>query len=126
MINIVLPQFILPRVAPVGRILFMYSRINNQSIKATTQQNETIMPIESTIPWEKGGAADLLSLSGIDYLLTIDYFSRWLEVDRMNDTTTTAIIRVLKEHYARWGNPVHPDQRQRTTVHGSTIPEVYV
>ena len=32
MINIVLPPFILPRVAPVGRILFMYSRINNQSI----------------------------------------------------------------------------------------------
>ena len=31
-IKIVLPQFILPRVAPVGRILFMYSRINNQSI----------------------------------------------------------------------------------------------
>ena len=31
-INIVLPQFILPRVAPVGRILFMYSRINNQSM----------------------------------------------------------------------------------------------
>ena len=39
MINSVLPQFILPRVAPVGRILFMYmySRINNQSIKTTRQ-----------------------------------------------------------------------------------------
>ena len=37
-INIVLPRFILPRVAPVGRILFMHSRINNQSI------NQSINP----------------------------------------------------------------------------------
>ena len=58
---------------------------------ATAQQKETLMPIEAILPWEKVGA-DLFSWSGNDYLLTIDYFSGWWEVDRLNDTTTTAVI----------------------------------
>ena len=71
---------------------------------ATAQQKETLMPIESILPWEKMGA-DLFSWSGKDYLLTIDYFSGWWEVDRLNDTTATAVIRVLKAHFGRWGIP---------------------
>ena len=43
---------------------------------ATAQQKETLMPIESILPWEKVGA-DLFSWSDKDYLLTIDYFSGW-------------------------------------------------
>ena len=43
---------------------------------ATAQQKETLMPIESILPWEKVGA-DLFSWSGKDYLLTIDFFSGW-------------------------------------------------
>ena len=71
---------------------------------ATAQQKETLMPIESILPWEKVGA-DLFSWIGKDYLLTIDYFSGWWEVDRLNDTTATAVIRVLKAHFGRWGIP---------------------
>ena len=71
---------------------------------ATAQQKETLMPIESILPWEKVGA-DLFSWSGNDYLLTIDYFSGWWEVDRLNDTTTTAVIRVRKAHFGRWEIP---------------------
>ena len=70
----------------------------------TVQQKETLMPIEFILPWETFGA-DLFSWSGKDYLLTIDYFSGWWEVDRLNDTTTTAVIRVLKAHVGRWGIP---------------------
>ena len=47
----------------------------------------------------------MFSWSGKDYLLTIDYFSGWWEVDRLNDTTATAVIRVLKSHIGRWGIP---------------------
>ena len=71
---------------------------------ATAQQKETLMPIESILPWENVGA-DLFSWSGNDYLLTIDYFSGWWEVERLNDTTTTAVTRVLKTHFGRWGIP---------------------
>ena len=73
-------------------------------ILASVQQKETLMPIESIIPWEKVGA-DLISWSGQDYMLTIDYFRGWWEVDRLNDTTTTAVIRVMKAHFGRWGIP---------------------
>ena len=38
-------------------------------------------------------------------MLTIDYFSGWWEVDRFYNTTTTAVIRDLKSHFARWGIP---------------------
>ena len=71
---------------------------------AKAQQRETLMPIESTRPWEKVGT-DLFFWDGNDYLLTIDYFSGWWEVDRLNDTTATAVIRALKSHFARWGIP---------------------
>ena len=71
---------------------------------ATAQQKETLMSIESILPWEKVGA-DLFSWSGKDYLLTIDYFSGWWEVDRLNDTTATAVIRVLKAYFGRWEIP---------------------
>ena len=47
----------------------------------------------------------MFSWSGKAYLLTIDYPSGWWEVDRLNDTTMTAVIRVLKAHFWRWGNP---------------------
>ena len=63
---------------------------------ATAHQKETLIPIESILPWEKVGADK-------DYLLTIDYFSGWWEVDRLNDTTAIAVIRVLKAHFGRWG-----------------------
>ena len=45
------------------------------------------------------------SRSNKDYLLTIDYFGGWWEVDRLNDTTATAVIRVLKAHFGRCGIP---------------------
>jgi len=37
-------------------------------------------------------AADFFELKGISYLLVVDYFSRFLEVVKLTDTTSTAII----------------------------------
>ena len=71
---------------------------------ATAQQKEIIMPIEYILPLEKV-AANLFSWSGKDYLPTIDYFCGCWDVDRLHDTTTTAVIRVLKAHSGRWGIP---------------------
>ena len=76
---------------------------------ATAQQKETLMPIESILPLEKVGA-DLFSWSGNDYLLTIDYFSGWWKVDRLNDTTKTAVNPCAENTLRKIGNPVHPDQ----------------
>ena len=71
---------------------------------ANAQQKESSMPIEANRPWEKIGT-DLFSWDNNDYLLTIDYFSDWWEVDRLHSTTSTAEIRALKMHFARLGIP---------------------
>ena len=66
---------------------------------------ETLMPHE--IPerqWEKIGA-DLFELNGDHYLVTVDYFSNFWELDRLNSTKSTEVIRKLKAHCARYGSP---------------------
>ena len=53
-------------------------------------------------------ALDLLGpLPGGEYLLvTVDYFSRWMEVDVIYSTTSATIIKCLDSHFARYGVPV--------------------
>ncbi|XP_065180108.1 uncharacterized protein K02A2.6-like [Sycon ciliatum] len=55
-------------------------------------------------PWQRV-AADLFTLDGIDYLITVDYFSRFVEVDQLRTTTSAAIIAALNMHFARHGFP---------------------
>lgn len=70
-----------------------------------SNQKETLMPQEiPSRPWEKVGT-DLFSLEGQDFLITVDYLSNFWEVDRLNDTKSTTIIRKLKTHFARNGIP---------------------
>ena len=61
-------------------------------------------------PWQKLGS-DLFSLEGKDYLVTIDYYSRYFEVDALPDTRSSTVIRKLKAHFARHGIPdvLHSD-----------------
>ena len=53
-------------------------------------------------------ALDLLGpLHGGEYLLvTVDYFSRWIEVDAIYSTTSATIIKCLDSHFARYVVPV--------------------
>ena len=55
-------------------------------------------------PWEKVGV-DLLTLHQKNYLITVDYYSNFWELDRLEKTTSTAVIRKLKAHFARYGIP---------------------
>ena len=50
-------------------------------------------------------AADLFQLENKDYLVTIDYYSNFFEVDRMYSTTFEVVIKKLKAHIARYGVP---------------------
>jgi hypothetical protein len=70
----------------------------------TAQQKEPLMPIEASYPWEKVGV-DLFTWDKKDYLLTIDYYSGLWEVDRLKRTTSNAVIKKLKQHFARNGIP---------------------
>lgn len=57
-----------------------------------------------TRPWEKV-AMDFFHHSGTTYLLVVDYYSKFVEVEKMPTTTASALIAVLKDLYARHGIP---------------------
>ena len=61
---------------------------------------------------------DLLGpLPGGEYLLvTVVYFSRWMEVDVIRSTTSATIIKCLDSHFSRYGVPVG-----LRTDHGSNL-----
>ena len=56
-------------------------------------------------PWEKIGI-DIFTIKGRNYLITVDYYSQFFEVDFLkDDLTSTNIISKLKAHIARYGIP---------------------
>ena len=55
-------------------------------------------------PW-KNVATDLFTLDNEQYLIVVDYYSRYFELERMSTTTSLAIINNLTAIFARHGNP---------------------
>ena len=52
-------------------------------------------------PWEKLGV-DLFTIANRDYLVTVDYFSSFWEIDLLLTTYRRAIKTKLKGHFARY------------------------
>ena len=55
-------------------------------------------------PWSKL-AADVFHLDGVDYLLVVDYYSKFPEVQALQDLTAHSVIHDLKIIFARSGTP---------------------
>ena len=53
-------------------------------------------------PWQRVGT-DLLSLEGRNYLITVDYYSNFFEIDFLKETLSEDVITKLKHHFARHG-----------------------
>ena len=71
----------------------------------TANQRETLMSHDiPDRPWAKIGT-DLFPHNGKDYLVTVDYYSNFWEVDYLADTKAQTTIGKLKAHYARHGIP---------------------
>ena len=72
----------------------------------TSSTRETLMSHEIPArPWQKVGT-DLFSLKDKNYLVTVDYFSNFWEIDSLGqDTSAKTVIRKLKAHFARYGCP---------------------
>ena len=56
-------------------------------------------------PWEKV-AIDFLKVDGKDYMVTVDFYSDYFELDAMSSTNAEAVIKRLKRHFSRHGVPV--------------------
>ncbi|XP_013096257.2 uncharacterized protein LOC106079612 [Biomphalaria glabrata] len=64
-------------------------------------QRETLI---QHVPWENVGA-DLMKVDGrLEYLITVDYYSNFIEYDYLS-TTSQEVIRKLKGLFARFGVP---------------------
>ena len=79
-------------------------------------------------PWQVIGS-DLFEMKGSQYLLIVDYFSRFPEVVKLQATTSTALISAFKSVLSRFGIPkiLHSDNgpqfssaemQQFTSSHG--------
>ena len=55
-------------------------------------------------PWQNV-ATDLFMLDNEQYLIVVDYYSRYFELERMSTTTGSAVINKLKAIFARHGIP---------------------
>jgi len=72
---------------------------------------------EGSTSWEKEGV-DICEFSGKSYLITVDYFSNFIEVDLLTNTSAKQGIHCLKRHFARYGIPrcLHSDNAQQSWV----------
>ena len=48
-------------------------------------------------------ATDLFTWINEDYIVTVDYYSRYFELDKLHSTTSAAVIHKLKASFARHG-----------------------
>ena len=74
-------------------------------IKSHSQKPEPLMVSKlPDLPWQKV-ATDLFSWKGSQYLLVIDYFSRYVELSKLSATTSQDVINQMKSIFARHGIP---------------------
>jgi hypothetical protein len=50
-------------------------------------------------------AADIAEFQGKNYLVVVDFYSRWLEVYETSNKTSSIIIKKLKDIFSRFGIP---------------------
>ena len=73
--------------------------LNNQ------KNNHKEPMISSEIPDRPSSkvGADLFELHGQHYLLTVDYYSKWPEVEKLDNLTSSNVKAYLKKQFARYG-----------------------
>lgn len=76
-----------------------------QCIQERVNAREPLMPTDlPERPWQKLGA-DLFALKDKNYLLLVDYFSRYIEIAQLSPTRSANVIVHLKSIFARHGIP---------------------
>ena len=69
------------------------------------QHREPLMPHEiPSRPWQKVGT-DMFFFDGRQYLITVDYYSSFFEVDKLDMADSRTVIAKLKMHFSRHGIP---------------------
>ena len=88
-------------------------------VKEHSSHKEPLIPTDlPDYPWQKIGT-DLFFMNGANYLLAVDYFSRYFETIKLKSTTSSSIIEGLKSFFSRHGIPetIISDDRPKYTSH---------
>ena len=84
--------------------------------KNTPPSKEPLIPSElPKHPWEKV-ASDLFELDKTNYILVVDYFSRYVEVQRLTSTSASSVIAALKSNFFSPRSTICIGQRQWSPV----------
>lgn len=72
--------------------------------RSGNRKNKLIYHEIPNLPFEKV-ATDVLSHGNTDYLVLIDYYSKWIELRKLKNKTAIHISKKLKEIFSRFGIP---------------------
>ncbi|XP_064469630.1 uncharacterized protein LOC135384354 [Ornithodoros turicata] len=75
-----------------------------QSFQRPNSEEPLLKVPLSSLPRQKLGI-DFFHVSGQRYLIVIDCFSKYVELQLMNTTNSQAVVKALKKVYARFGIP---------------------
>ena len=73
---------------------------------APRQQKEPLMQPDTPQRAWNSVSADIMSLRGKEYLVTVDALSGFFEIDLLRQQTAAEVIIKLKMHFARYGTPM--------------------
>ena len=76
-----------------------------ECMKSQTPRAEPLIP--TALPefsWQKF-ATDLFEWKKANYLLIVDYYSRWIEITKLEQTTSQCVIKHMSSIFARYGTP---------------------
>ena len=99
--------------APFGEVIYWpgmnkdvddyVSKCTNCSSQPVQQGKEPLICHElPNRPWEKI-AVNLFYLNGTEFVVTVDYYSSFFEVDKLRSKTAEEVVKKLKAHLARHG-----------------------
>ena len=86
-----------------------WSNLCHHTCTASSKDSPAGNQIQSTLPdhpWERV-AVDLFELNGTQYLVIVDYYSGYIEVQKLQSTTSMGMITALKAVFALHGHPLY-------------------
>ena len=75
-----------------------------QTFKPSQRKEPLVTTPLPDLPWQRIGV-DLCQFERHEYLVMVDYHSRWIEILHLTTTTSSAVIAKMKDVFARLGLP---------------------
>ena len=92
----------------LGMTVDLIEKIKNCPVCLENRPSQQSEPLRShkipPLPWAKVGT-DILHKNSRNYLVTVDYYSKWPELTLLPSMTSTRVITALRSQFARYGVP---------------------